>query len=256
MKIRWTLLAAAAVCLRAQPPAAPQFEVASLKPSVDMSGGATIKRMPGDRGYFGSSEPLLGYMMVAYQVRASQVSGPDWVSVDRFDLDAKAEKPSTPEELHLMLQHLLEERFHLKIRREIKEQQGYVLTVDKGGPKMTVHPPGDLSLTPIPGGSGMHKGVNVTMPYLAFFLSNELDTTVVDRTGLDGHYDFEAEWNSSRGDWNSPTAPAPADPGVAAAPVGSSIISALQRSLGLRLEAAKVPAERLVIDHVEKLTGN
>ena len=273
MKLRWMPLAAACICLRAQAPdplATLQFEVASLKPTVDLNAPGLIKRMPGDRGYVGANMPLQSYINVAYQVRPNQVSGPDWMLADHFDLDAKAEKASTPEELHVMLQHLLEERFHLKMRHETKEQQGYILVVDKGGPKMSVHPPEDRNLLPIMPGDGMHNGVNVTMPYLAFYLSSQLDQTVIDKTGLDGHYDFQVEWYTDRGAGpavmamplgTSPSSPMPSPPGPmefrgAAPPSGPTLFVALQKSLGLRLEPTKVPAERLVIEHIEKLTEN
>src|ERR1035438_4548552 len=110
MGIRWigrcgqsVLFAAAgvagmcAVSLRAQSTdaAAPlQFEVASLKHTVDRGAPGIIKRLPGDRGYYGSNMPLMNYLTVAYQVRPSQITGPDWISTENFDLDAKAERPS------------------------------------------------------------------------------------------------------------------------------------------------------------------
>jgi uncharacterized protein (TIGR03435 family) len=241
-----------------------QFEVASLKPASDLMAPGIIRRMPGDRGYFGTNMPLLSYLTVAYQVRASQISGPDWIS-DHFDLDAKAERPSTVDELHVMLQHLLEERFHLKLRRESKEQAGYALVVDKGGPKLNIHPPEDRTLLPISPGWGKHTGTNVTMPYFAFYLSNELDRTVVDRTGLDGHYDFQVEWAGDRvnaampmpaAPAGSPGAPAPMEMREAQLPTGPTIFNALKQQLGLRLDPAKVPVEHLVVEHIEKLVEN
>jgi uncharacterized protein (TIGR03435 family) len=263
MKLHWVLLFAASLSLQPQAPDAManlQFEVASLKPTVDMNVPGIIKRMPGDRGYVGTNMPLMSYIRVAYQVRDSQVAKGDALLTENFDLDAKAERASTPDELHVMLQHLLEERFHLKMRREIKEEQGYVLVVDKGGPKMDVHAPEDYNRMPLPIVDGVHNGINVTMPYLAFFLSTELDRTVIDKTGLDGGYDFKVEWYTERGPGAAvtanPTDAVPMEFRQAPRPTGPTVFVALQKTLGLRLDAAKVPTEKLVIEHIEKLTEN
>jgi len=266
------LVTTAGFSLHAQPAGAAtplQFEVASLKLTVDPMAPGLIKRMPGDRGYLGTNMPLLNYLSVAYQLRTSLISGPEGVLEEHYDLDAKAERPSTPDELHVMLQHLLEERFHLKMRRETKDQAGYVLVVDKGGPKLTAHPADGPPLAPIMPGSGKHIGANVGMPYFAFYLSNGLDKTVVDKTGLDGHYDFEVEWYTDRGVMAMPVGPPGSAPMVnvpaGAMPMemrdaqissGPTLFNALKQQLGLRLDAAQVPVERLVIEHIEKLTEN
>jgi uncharacterized protein (TIGR03435 family) len=72
---------------------------------------------------------------------------------------------------------------------------------------------------------------------------------VLDRTGLTDHYDFELAWVPDRvGPPGGLEAPPPAD--------GPTIFAALKDQLGLKLEAAKGPVEYLVIDHIEKLTGN
>jgi uncharacterized protein (TIGR03435 family) len=248
-----------------------QFEVASLKQTVDPMAMGVIKRMPGDRGYFGTNMPLFSYLSVAYQVRHSLISGPDILN-EHYDLDAKAERPSTPDELHVMLQHLLEERFHMKLRRETKDQAGYVLVVDKGGPKFGVHAPDGPPLMPIPSGSGKHNASNATMGYFAYYLSNELDRTVVDKTGLDGNYDFQVEWYMQPTGTAIPIAPGPPGtspmtnmpPGAAMPmemreaqmPTGPTLFDALKKQLGLRLDAAQVPVEHLVVEHIEKLTEN
>jgi len=266
MQFRWArsfVFAAASLSLQAQT-APPQFEVASLKPTVDNTLAGIIKRMPGESGYFGTNMPLMAYIRIAYQLRDSQITCPDWLSRQNYDLNAKAEKPSTPDELHVMLQQLLLERFHMKVRRETREQSGYLLVVDKGGPKMQDHDPEDKVILPISPGYGTHVGANVAMPYFAFYLSNELDKTVVDKTGLTGHYDFKADW-MLEGFSVMPMAPAlrspdnvaPMEmrPNIPQMPSLPTIFVALKQ-LGLRLDPAKVPAEHLVIEHIEQLTEN
>lgn len=247
----------------AQSPAATapvEFEVAALKPTADLSLPGRITRPVGGVGYHGTNMPLMSYIRVAYQVRDSQISGPEWLNTDHFDLEAKADRPASVDELHTMLQHLLEERFHMKVRREMRDQSGYALVVEKGGPKMATHPIEDKETQPIRSGSGPHTGTNVTMTYLAFFLSNELDKTVVDKTGLDGHYDFEVTW---AGDNMSPMMAASdhdkemrPEERMAMAPGGMTLFDALKKQLGLRLDPAKVPVEHLVIEHIEGLKEN
>jgi uncharacterized protein (TIGR03435 family) len=98
------------------------------------------------------------------------------------------------------------------------------------------------------------------MQYLAFFLSQELGQTVVDQTGLKGHYDFNAKWGYDGPMVVAPEPPGPGSPVGAeipvAAPPGASVFEALRKQLGLRLDKAKVPTQKIVIDHIEQVTGN
>ena len=249
-----------------------EFDVASVKPTVDRTLPGLITRPPGSRSYHGVNMPLMSYLTIAYQVRAAQINGPDWLSTEFFDMEAKADRTCTVDELHVMLQNLLLERFHIKLHRESKDQPAYALVVDKGGPKLTDHDPADKVTLPIPGMFGKINGSNVTMTYFAFYLSNILDQTVVDRTELDGHYDFKAEWGfegipAIGVQMAMPPPPPPGASGTvtpAEMPVSAlsnlsnlpSIFDALKHQLGLRLDPVKIPVERLVIDHIEKLTEN
>src|ERR1700678_2445861 len=98
-------------------------------------------------------------MTIAYQVTDRQISGgPSWINADRFNIDAKAARPRTNDELHTMLAHLLEERFHLTLRRENRQESVLVLVVDKGGSKMPVHDPEDKDYPPIGGGGPRAAG--------------------------------------------------------------------------------------------------
>jgi len=109
------------------------------------------------------------------------------------------------------------------------------------------------------------RSKNVSMQYLAFYLSQELGQTVVDQTGLKGHYDFEAKWGYDGPmivvrEPPAPGSPAPGSPVAAdlpvAPPVGATVFEALRKQLGLRLDKAKVPTQKIVVDHIEKLTDN
>jgi uncharacterized protein (TIGR03435 family) len=225
-----------------------QFEVASFKPSAQGQVGGQISPRPGNKTYAGTNMTLRAYMSVAYQVRDSQiVGGPAWMEKDPFDMEAQAEKPSTPEELHTMLQHLIEDRFQMKFHRETREQAGFALVVDKGGPKLTDHDPQDHVYGPMRGvGPGKFAGTNADMHLLALNLSRMLDRPVVDKTGLTARYDFTIQFPLPDRDGAAPPGP----------PDYSMVSTALRENIGLRLDPYKAPAEYIVIDHIEKLTAN
>jgi uncharacterized protein (TIGR03435 family) len=238
------------------------FEVASVKPSAPGGQGGIVRQMPGGQTYHAENMPLRVLMTVAYTVTDRQISGgPSWMNTDRFDIEAKAARPRIPDELHVMLQHLLEERFQLKLRREAREEPVWALVVDKSGSKMPVHDPADLDHPPmglqaVRGSDGSVcgglAGHNVTMDYLAFTLSRTMDRKVIDRTGLPARYDVNLQF--------LPDAARSAAPDGGGGPVVSpdcaDLPSALPKQLGLRLESARGPVEFLVVEHAEKPTGN
>jgi uncharacterized protein (TIGR03435 family) len=82
-------------------------------------------------------------------------------------------------------------------------------------------------------GRGSLKGQAVVLRLLVLNLANELGRPVIDKTGLTGKYSFELNWN--------PSPPSAAQPSVAPGPDGTSIFTALQEQLGLRLESQKGP---------------
>ena len=238
------------------------FDVASVKPSAGCPPACgLIRQMPGGLTYHGEGVPLRVLMTVAYTVTDRQISGgPSWMNADRFDIEAKAERPSTSDELHVMLQHLLEERFHLTVRRERRDEPVWALVLDKGGSKMPVHDPGDLDRPPmglqaVRGGDGSVcgglAGRNVTMEYLAFTLSRWTDRSVIDRTGLPVRYDVNLQFLP-----DAAKTAAPDGSGPAISPDCAELPAALPKQLGLRLESAKGPVPFLVVEHAEKPTEN
>jgi uncharacterized protein (TIGR03435 family) len=239
------------------------FDVASVKATPPGATGGVIRQQPGNQTYHAENVPLRLIMTVAYQVTDRQISGgPSWMNADRFDIEAKAARPRTSDELHVMLAHLIEERFHLKVRREARQETVWALVVDKGGSKMPVHDPEDLDHPPIGGqmvrGSdgAMCPGLagrNVTMNYFAFFLSRGLDRGVIDKTGLPDHYDVNLQYVP---DGLRMAGPDGGGRGPEISPDCADLFSALPKQLGLRLESAKGPVEYLVVEHAEKPTGN
>jgi uncharacterized protein (TIGR03435 family) len=75
---------------------------------------------------------LKNYISRAYRVKVLQITGPDWLGGERFDIAAKLPDGATPAQIPEMLQGLLEERFHLTIHREMKESPVYALETMRG----------------------------------------------------------------------------------------------------------------------------
>lgn len=226
-----------------------QFEAAVFKHSApNDTRPDVLQRLP--NRYSGVNTPLQAYIQIAYQVRFGQIAGPSWIMTERYDLEAKAERPSTPDELRVMLQLLLEERLNIKLRHDIVEQSGYSLVVDKGNPKLSKHDAADSfqHSSVVLGPDGAHDFKNMTMPYFAFFLSRQIDQAVVDNTGLDGAYDFSMRWSSG------PTLLRHAgfDEVVTVDGPGPTVFEAI-REVGLKLVASKVPVDHLMITHIEKI---
>jgi len=220
------LVAAAAI---AQTPAAGlAFEVASIKLSGPpdqakiMSGGVGMK-VDGARVDIGFLS-LVNLICTAYNVKAYQISGPDWMSAQRFDIMAKLPAGARQDQVPEMLQALLAERFKLTIHRASKEIQIYALVVGKNGPKLKESPPDQPSASAADGaapstdtslrvsgdpqkgmtvsnglGSGtvkmtmangaMHmESLKMSMPQFAEALARFLDHPVVDMTAIKGNY--------------------------------------------------------------------
>jgi uncharacterized protein (TIGR03435 family) len=219
------------------------FEVASVKASAPGQPGGFVRAMPGNQEYIARNAPLNLMMSVAYTVTNRQLAGgPDWVGTARWDLNAKADKPYPIEQLRIMLRQVLEERFQLKLRREMREMPVYELVVDKGGPKMPKHDASDIDHPPMgpgPNNRGM-SGRNLAMNYLAISLSRVLDRNVVDKTGLDGVWDVVLDFVRD------------GDPSQD----GPSVFTAIREQLGLRLVAAKGPVEHIVIESAQQPSAN
>ena len=236
-----------------------RFEVASLKRSTGDGRGGGIRPAPGGQRYQATGCSIRTMITAAYRVKADQVvGGPPWLDSELFDMDAKAEKASSADELHVMLINMLKDRLQLQFHREKKEMAMYALTVDKGGPKLRQHdaanggePWIEMSMAKF-----LHQKMTATsapLDYFAFRLSQMMDRPVVDLTGLHGGYDFTLEYTRDLppgfpdgGKINGE------DPDTS----GPTVFEAVRQQLGLALKAQKGPVEVIVIDHAEKPSGN
>lgn len=136
----------------------PTFDVASIKPTAPQEMGRIMVRMGGDPGRIDwVNVSLRDVIRTAYGVKDYQVTGPDWMTSARFDIQAKY-PPDTPiETRNLMLQALLAERFSVKIHKETKEVQTYSLVVGKNGHKLKKADPNKMQTMMLdgPGGPGV-----------------------------------------------------------------------------------------------------
>jgi uncharacterized protein (TIGR03435 family) len=232
------------------------FDVASIKPSQSGAGALYgIKPLPGGSGYTAQNVPVKLMISLMYKVPMRQIlGGPDWINTDRFDVEARADHPSSVDDLHVMFQNLLADRFNLKFHKETKEGPVYALSVDKSGLKMTADGTGQaLGIPIVPGPGGGFNGTRVSMQFLSWWLGNQLQNDgrpVIDETGLDQSYDFTLSFvpqlppNVSRDSLPAEMQNLP------------SIFDALKQQLGLKLEPQKGPIEYYVIDNVEKPSAN
>ena len=245
------LAAIAAWAAWSQPPARPEFDVASLKPVV-LDGADTYTANLGmyRNGVLTQTNTTLAECIrFAYEITSDDLlSGPDWIKNKnvRFDILAKT-APATPRrEALLMLRTLLEDRFKLTLRREPRVLSYYALTAPNGEHKMKAaqDPPleGEVTLW-----QGHFRHNRMTMLMLATLIARFTRSPVLDQTALPGAFEVKLDWTR---DNSLP------EPGPGAAPVepadGPSLSEALQKQLGLKLEKRKGPVDVLVVEHAEK----
>jgi uncharacterized protein (TIGR03435 family) len=309
------------------------FEVATVKPAAPldlakMAADMQAGRMPKIGAHVDAARAEYNYLSLkelianAYKVKGYQVTGPAWLTSQRFDVAAKMPEGASKDDAPRMLQSLLEERFKLAIHRETQEHPVLALVVGKWGPKLKESPaiteaidenaplkPGEMKMDgpdgPVrmtrnaDGSTVMNMGAkgittmrmdaqtqtmrmessSVTMAGFADSLTNLLhmgggaSRPVVDMTELKGHYQVAVEISladlmamareqAREMGLSLPSAP----PGSAALdgtpasavadPSGGSTVFASVEKLGLKLESRKASVEQLVVDHVEKPSGN
>jgi len=261
--------------LRAQADPNQRFEVASVR-RVDIETLGGRSRVFPPTGGIGSSDPthyashgewLMNLITTAFGVRADQVTGPDWLGKERYDIVANIPEGATKEQFNIMIGNLLRDRFHLRFHIESRVIPVYALRVGKNGSKFketTRHD--DPSTPPRAGGRDAQgfpiltpnfKGVvgwpnageiswvgqDVPMDQLARLLEGPtVGRPIVDETGLTGHYDFKVRLPGMRRPGAEPAADDPAP----------STFTAVQDQLGLKLESSTSPFPHLIIDNIDR----
>jgi len=142
----------------------PAFEVASIKPAAPQPAGMMRVRFGGDVGRIAYENVSLRDLLArAYNVKNYQISGPDWLANERYDVNAKIPENTPTEQVPQMLQTLLTERFKMTIRRDQKDFPIYALAVGKDGPKLKES--AGLDPAKLPGGPDGRTGdVKVPRP--------------------------------------------------------------------------------------------
>jgi uncharacterized protein (TIGR03435 family) len=240
------LAAIAAYAQTAPAPDAAAFDAVSVKPAKPargMDGMPSIKATPGM--VVVRNQNLKGCIAWAYKVTDAQVTGPEMIDTQRFDIIAKSTGPAGEDALRLMTQAMLKERFKLEFHRQNKEMQTYVLSIGKNGFKAKESKTeGDMALEP------NQAAMSVTISrapisQLVNMLGQVVRAPVLDSTGLTGRYDLTLNIAKYAADMASRGQEMQLDPLALIVPI-------LQEELGLKLESKKVALDLLVIDHVEK----
>lgn len=207
-----------------------------------------------------------------YNKRRLVVGSPAWIDSETFDIKASVTGSPKEDEQQLMIQRLFEEKFKLAMHHETQQLPIYALVMSEPlrlGPRLTLHSdsakcsnmrleqpaPSEpmpayckgFFMNPRPGNM-RETGNEVVMERFATFLSQSLDRTVVDRTGLNGFYDFSIEFAPSWGWGSEPTADGSAPPSSGL----PSIFTAVREQLGLELLPQIGPIDVIVIDHAEE----
>jgi uncharacterized protein (TIGR03435 family) len=230
------------------------FEVASVKPAPEGTGlgfrggftGGPGARDPGR--WTANNMSLASLVIIAYGLKRYEYAGPSWLDTARFNIEAKVPEGATRDQLKMMLQNLLVERFKLNFHREKREMQVFELQVAKTGPKLKqsaetsqaegagpAEPaglPSDPSKVKLDkdGFPELHPGVvprlimmngrarahdtRQTTQQIAAMISNQVGRLVTDATGLQGKYDYTLTWVTTS---NSVSPLNPGAPAIASA---------------------------------------
>lgn len=245
------------------------FDVASVRESAPPQGGSLrvgVSSPPHSCKFAANSFPAKALMQSAYGLGTPIIGGPEWLNDHYFTIEAKCDH-SVDEQLakltddqaklekQHMLQTLLADRFHLKAHTEVKESSVYAITLAKGGSKLHEvkidpddpnHPNPALTGVDVQahgGAQGLEFVVHsASMRAIAGMVTSQVETPVIDHTGLPGYYDFTLQfgrpWSANNPDgW-------------------PDIFTAVQEQLGLKLDSIRAPIDVLVIDHMDLPTAN
>jgi uncharacterized protein (TIGR03435 family) len=211
----------------------------------------------------------------AFNVQDFQITGgPDWMNTDRFDIEARlAPDTAGPQNMAAALRAMLADRFQMVATRETREMPVLVLVRAREdgqlGPQMKPSPtdcaaaekggtPGPLQADGRPacggrGGLGRITAGGLRMTQLAQQLSQFMGRIVIDKTGLDGFYQFDLSWAPTPEQMPPGMPPGAAPPFDPNAPI---LPTALQEQLGLKLESGRGPVEVIVIERLEPPSEN
>jgi len=180
---------------------------------------------------------LKSVLQDAYNVKRYQISGPDWLETQHYDIVARLPEGAAQEQIPAMLQTLLAERFRMKVHTEMRQDRVYALIVAKNGPHLN-------AAAGRPVGMEFHDGriefTSATLDAFASVLSGYLDYPVLDMTGIQGRFDIVL--TPEGGPPNT----------IPDTNFSSAIVSAVGE-LGLKLETRIAPVQHIVVDGGDKI---
>lgn len=233
--------------------AAPSFEVASVRPSrPDATGKLFTLR---GRVVTLVNTTVRDLIAFAYDVHVQQIEGlGGWAASEAFDISGPPDIDGVPNgrQMRGMVEKLLADRFRLKFHRDSREMSAYALARGENALKLTrsaanPNTPPALFFR----GLGVLPASNATMADFANVMQYAvLDRPVVDRTGLEGRYDFLLRWTPDESQFAGIGVRVPPPSNDPAAPPG--LFTAIQEQLGLKFETTRAPVEVIVVDQVER----
>ena len=227
------------------------YEIVSIKPNKDPSGGGGIRRLPDGQAW--TNMALSRFIFDAYGIIMDrQVVGlPDWANWENYDIIAKVDAKTAErwekladkerwEEEQPRMRSILADRCRLQTHQATKELPVYDLVIAKGGLKIKQAPREETPMERM--GLGQITVRAMAIDTIANVFPNAVGRIIVDKTGLgEKKFDFELKWTEERG--------LPDDE-------ASSLMTAFEEQLGVKLVPSKAPVKVLMIDHLERPSPN
>jgi uncharacterized protein (TIGR03435 family) len=234
---------------------APAFEVASITPCKPDAPAPPMEHAglaefisPGGR--LSANCTTVKFLLEwAYGIQPAQHSdGPGWIGTDRYSIVAKAEGNPSDAQMKLMMRALLAERFKMKLRHESREVTALVLTAGKTAPRLVRTKEEETRVVRVDPRTGPDQRVVYRVILTRFSLAELCDTfgrqlgrVMVDRTGLEGDFDFSLDLAPDE------SHSSPMDP--------SLLIDALREQVGLTVKSDKTAVDFLTIEGAEKVVA-
>jgi uncharacterized protein (TIGR03435 family) len=238
----------AQVSAQADPQSSASFASVSITPKGTADPKAVLRTRIEQHN--GSAEfenqSLKDLLRIAFGVDASQISGgPDWISSSLYDMTLTSGGTLRGNEFRQKFQQLLVDRFKLAFHRELRPLPVYELVIGSSGSKLVEEAPGTQQGSHFKADNGNIAARAVKMKEVVDFLQSQISRPVVDKTGLNGAYDFAMTVDNWQGTRKLVKG---GDPGI------DALIRATSEKLGLELKPATDLVEVLVIDHAEPVT--
>jgi uncharacterized protein (TIGR03435 family) len=254
----------------------PKFEVASVKPYHQSGQMMMISSRVLPDGISMSGMSLKNLLHQSFGLPENRIiNEPGWAKDEQYDIQAKVDPADAPKlkdltrnERFAMMLPVLIDRFGLKFHHETRDVEVYTLVVGKSGSKLTKAQSDSADAKSGAGRSMMRfsmeemsiEGHGASMESLSQTIAQDLGSTVIDKTGLTGRYDYTLKWARESGAGPAvpygPKGGAPEGGEPAGASSAPPLFTAVQEQLGLKLVSQKEPVEVVVIDQIQRPSPN